>query len=192
MNGNSYYSPPCRHTRCLGDRFIKASLPERRPDLEEFPFLVAKAIQAGLIKFSVPSELVELVVESRKPLADWRHITCIKCGQDFTRGQRKYQACAVCRLDKKTCTLCGEQFQPSSKKQACCSDICAGKKASMSHYPPRALPIHTCKVCSQQFTGRLSGAGWAKTCSDACANISRSQFHAEKRAVRLAAKANQP
>ena len=117
MNGNSYYSPPCRHTRCLGDRFIEASLPERRPDLEEFPFLVAKAIQAGLIKPPVP-----------RPLADWRHITCIKCGQDFTRGQRKYQACTICRLDKKTCTMCGEQFQPSSKKQACCSDIFAGKR----------------------------------------------------------------
>ena len=189
MNGNSYWSPPSRHTRCLGDRFIESSTPERQPDLEECPFLVAKAIAAGLIKPPIAEVISEPVDLSGKPIADWRHITCIKCGQDFTRGQRKHQACMSCRLDKKKCTMCGNEFQPGSKKQACCSNICAGKRSSASHYPPRALPIHTCKTCQQPFTGRLSGAGWAKTCSDACANIARSEFYAAKRADRLAAKA---
>ena len=188
MNGNPYYSPPSRHTRCLGDRFIESSTPERRPDLEEFPFLVAKAIAAGLIKPPV-ADLTEPVILPEKPLADWKRIACIKCGQDFTRGQRKHQACMSCRLEKKTCTMCGNQFQPQNKKQACCSSVCAGRKSSASHYPPRALPIHACKTCHKPFTGRLSGAGWAKTCSDACANIARSEFHAAKRELRLAAKA---
>jgi hypothetical protein len=188
MNGNSYWSPPSRHTRCLGDRFVEGATPERRPDLEEFPFLVAKAIAAGLIRPPI-AEVSEPVDLSGKPIADWRHITCIKCGQDFTRGHRKHQACMSCRLEKKKCTMCGNEFQPGSKKQACCSNICAGKKSSTSLYPPRALPIHACKTCQQPFTGRLSGAGWAKTCSDACANIARSEFHAAKRADRLAAKA---
>ena len=192
MNGNPYHSPPSRHTRCLGDRFIEGATPERRPDLEEFPFLVAKAIQAGLIKQPSAEPEVEVVTPSGKPIAEWRKIACIKCGQNFVRGQRRHDACMMCRVDKKVCTMCGVRFQPTSKKQACCSDACAKDKATTSHYPPRALPIHACKTCHKPFTGRLSGAGWAKTCSDACANIARSEVHAAKRADRLAAKANKP
>jgi hypothetical protein len=49
--------------------------------------------------------------------------------------------------------------------------------------------MHTCKVCQKPFTGRFSGAGWAKTCGTECANTARRNYCAEKRELRLAAKA---
>ena len=188
MNGNAYYSPPSRHTRCLGDRFIEGDLPKEKPKLEEFPFLVAKAIAAGLIQLPGPEELLE-VEPVGKPIADWRKISCIKCGEVFVRGHHHIEACSVCRLDKRKCAFCQKQFQPTERKQTCCSAVCREKKISLPKAPTRVLPTHICKACQQPFTGRLSGAGWAKTCSDACANISRSQHYAERRAARLSVKA---
>jgi len=137
MNGSPYYSPPSRHTRCLGDRFIEGDVPKEKPSLEEMPFLVARAMAAGLIKLSSSEDKVATDEPSGNSIADWR-------------------------------------------------------KISLPKSPTRAVPIHTCKMCNQPFPGRLSGAGWAKTCSDACANTARIEFHAQKRATRLAAKTNRP
>lgn len=189
MNGNPYYSPPSRHTRCLGDRFINSTLADKEPELEELPFLIAKAVAAGLVKMPGADEQVE-VQPTHSAVSDWRKISCIKCGQQFVRGQRQIMECTVCRLEKKKCTFCRSYFQPTQKWQLCCSADCTEKKAALTQFKVKELPIHTCKACNQPFTGRLSGAGWAKTCSDACANLSRSRFHAERRAAKLAAKAS--
>jgi hypothetical protein len=102
MNGSSYYSPPSRHTRCLGDRFIEGDAPKERTNLEEFPFLVAKAIAAGLIKLPSPEEQVE-PEPTGAPISDWRKISCIKCGEVFIRGWHHIEACSMCRLDKRKC-----------------------------------------------------------------------------------------
>ena len=189
MNGHPYYSPPTRHTRCLGDRFIEDDAPKERTNLEEFPFLVAKAIAAGLIELPSLEDLREAETVE-KPIADWRKISCIKCGEVFIRGQHHIEACTMCRLDKRKCAFCSKMFQPTERRQTCCSAVCKEKKTSLPKSPTRAVPIHTCKTCEQPFPGRLSGAGWAKTCSEACANIARSQHYAERRAARLALKAN--
>jgi hypothetical protein len=189
MNRNPYHSPPSRHTRNLADRFLESTASKERINLEEIPFLVAKAVASGLIKLPGADQEAE-TKPVHVPVSDWRKISCIKCGQEFVRGQRQIMECTMCRLDKKRCTLCRSYFQPTQKWQLCCSTACTEKKAALSHFQTKPLPIHTCKVCNEPFTGRLSGAGWAKTCSDACANLSRSRFHAERRAAKLAAKAS--
>lgn len=192
MNGQPYYSPPTRHTRCLGDRFIEGDLPKQNTRLEEFPFLVAQAVAAGLIKMPSPEDAVATDKPAGKPVSDWRKISCIKCGEVFIRGWHHIEACSMCRLDKRKCAFCSKMFQPTERKQTCCSDVCREKKISLPKTPTRVVPVHTCKTCSQPFPGRLSGAGWAKTCSEACANIARSQRYAERRAARLAVKAKKP
>jgi len=186
MNGNPYHSPPSRHTRCLGDRFIESSTPERRPDLEEFPFLIAKAIAAGLVKR--PDDESNQSVVNSKPIPDWRKISCIKCGEAFVRGHHHVQTCSMCRIEKRKCAFCEQSFQPVERKQRCCSDECSKQKMGLHRSASQVTPIHTCQSCGEPFPGRLSGAGWAKTCSDKCANAARSKHYAESRAARLAAK----
>jgi hypothetical protein len=188
MNGSAYYSPPSRHTRCLGDRFIEGDLPREKPKLEEFPFLVAKAIAAGLIQLPGPGDLLK-VEPVEKPVAEWRRISCIKCGEVFVRGHHHIAACPACRLDKRKCAFCQKEYQPTERKQTCCSAVCRENKTSLPKTPTRVLPTHICKACQQPFTGRLSGAGWAKTCSRECANTANRNYYAEKRELRLAAKA---
>ena len=188
MNGNPFWSPPSRHTRCLGARFLglEETLPGEPPSLDEFPRLIEEAIRAGLARRPEPVE--EQVTPSGKPIADWRHITCIKCGQEFVRGHRKHTACMGCRVAKKNCTMCGQFFQPPNNKIACCSEKCVIASKSTS-YRPKVVPIHICKACQKPFSGRLSGAGWAKTCGVECANAAKRNYHLEKRELRMAAKA---
>lgn len=187
MNGNPFWSPPSRHTRCLGARFLglEETLPGEPPSLDEFPRLIEQAIKAGLVKR--PDPVKEETTLSGKPIAEWRHITCIKCGQHFVRGHRKHTACTGCRVPKKNCTVCAKSFQPPNNKIQCCSEECVMQSKSAG-YRPRVIPMHTCKVCQQPFTGRLSGAGWAKTCGVECTNTAKRNYHLEKRELRMAAK----
>lgn len=188
MNGNPYYSAPTRHTRCLGDRFIDPVIPGEPASLEEMPFLVARAIRDGLIK--LPNQVAEEPVRSKKPIAPWQRIICIGCKQPFVRSQRRHHECARCRVPQRSCTVCKTVFrpEPEDRKQQCCSRECVLKSSKFARMEKLNRPTHTCTVCGKEFEGRLSGAGWAKTCDSACANEARARYHAERRSLRIAAK----
>lgn len=138
MNGSPYYSGPTRHTRCLGDRFIDQTVPTAPKGMEEMPFLVAKAIHAGLIK--PPEKREEPVPEPKKPdgsgrkqrVADWQKITCIKCCEPFIRMAMKYDTCTECRLEK-SCTVCGSTFKAKERWLKCCSEKCVLKGRLKRH-----------------------------------------------------------
>ena len=189
MNGNPYYSAPTRHTRSLGDKFIEQTVPAAPKGMEEMPFLVARAIAAGLIK---PPEKEELEPEPRNSdgstrkqrVADWQKITCIRCKEPFIRMAMKHDVCTECRLQK-SCTVCGTMFRAKERWLKCCSDACVKKSFKK---PVKLRPIHNCIACGSQFEARMSGAGWAKTCNAACAKVVRDNHHAERRALRLATK----
>jgi hypothetical protein len=186
MNGHPYYSPPCRHTKDLGSKFIFGDLDEKESALQELPMLIERAIRAGLVER--PEPVIKLV-EPDKHIRNWQRAKCEQCGVDFIRNQRRHEKCVPCRVQRKNCTVCEKEFQPEHSKQKCCSRECVLKSSMYARMPKQNRPTHTCTVCGKQFEGRLSGVGWAKTCDVACANEARSRYHAERRALRLLAKA---
>ena len=184
MNGHPYYSGPTRHTRCLGDRFIDQTVPAAPKGMEEMPFLVARAIAAGLIKPPEKQEEPELEPTRKQRIADWQKITCIRCKEPFIRIAMKYDTCTSCRLEK-SCTVCGAIFRAKERWIKTCSEACV-KRACRK--PGKLRPIHNCIACGSQFEARMSGSGWSKTCNAECAKVVRDNHHAQRRALRLAAK----
>jgi hypothetical protein len=185
MNGNPYYSGPTRHTRCLGDRFIDPVIPGEPASLEELPFLVAKAIKEGLIQMPDKEEPpVEAQPKREFRVAEWQKVTCIKCQQPFVRMHPKHSQCNGCRTER-PCSMCGKLFKPRERWLKRCSEACV-KKSYVR--PVKLRPVCTCTVCGCQFEGRMSGVGWAKTCNSDCAKKARDNYHAERRALRVAAK----
>ena len=186
MNGAPFWSPPHRHQKSYMSRLGTLAGTAIKPELAEFPALVAAAIRRGIIQRPDLSQTIPPPVAKIGPQAAWQTIACIDCGNTFNRRQRKTVKCQLCRSPLQTCQSCGVEFRSTVLKRVGCSPECSRamgvirlKQSCSAKGPPK---VAECIICHQIKPVRRSGNGVAKTCSPECSKQFRAIRNAERQA----------
>lgn len=188
MNGAPYYSAPHRHQKSYMSRLGTLAGHVLKPELAEFPALVAAAIRRGIIQRPDSSQTIPPPVAKISPQAAWQTIACMDCGETFNRWQRKTVKCQLCRSSLQTCQSCGVEFRSTVFKKVGCSPECSRamgilrlKQSAIAKGPPK---VAECIICHEIRPVRRSGNGVAKTCSPECSKIFRAECRKIFRAAR--------